>query len=87
VDIRPKQGATSTVLKSASDAVSVAVQCKDLMRDYRVRSNAQRIGLVLYCPASLALFLGQRLNALGEIIAYERRMSGGYQQSVIIQTG
>jgi hypothetical protein len=87
VNVRPKQGATSTVLKSASDAVSVAVQCKDLMREYRVRSNAERIGLVLYCPASLALFLGQRLNALGEIIAYERRMSGGYQKSAVIQTG
>lgn len=87
VDVKPKQGSTSTALKSASDAVSVAVQCKDLMRDYRVRSNAERIGLVLYCPASLALFLGQRLNALGEIIAYERRVSGGYQKSVVIQTG
>src|SRR5216684_671447 len=87
VNVKPKQGATSTVLKSASDAVSIAVQCKDIMRDYRVRSNAERIGLVLYCPASLALFLGQRLNALGEIIAYERRVSGGYQKSVAIQTG
>lgn len=87
VNVKPKQGATSTVLKSASDAVSIAVQCKDLIRDYRVQSKAERIGLVLYCPASLALFLGQRLNALGEIVAYERRMSGGYQKSVIIQTG
>ena len=87
VDVKPKQGATSTVLKSASDAVSIAVQSKELMRDYRVRSNAERIGLVLYCPASLALFLGQRLNALGEIVAFERRVSGGYQKSVIIQTG
>jgi hypothetical protein len=87
VDVKPKQGATSTVLKSAGDAVSIAVQCKELMRDYRTRSNAKRIGLVLYCPASLALFLGQRLNALGEIIAYERRVSGGYQKSVVIQTG
>jgi hypothetical protein len=87
VDVKPKQGSRSTALKSASDAVSVAVQCKDLMRDYRVQSKAERIGLVLYCPASLALFLGQRLNALGEIIAFERLVSGGYQQSVIIQTG
>ena len=87
VDVRPKQGATSTVLKSANDAVAIAVQCKELMRDYRTRSNAERIGLVLYCPASVALFLGQRFNALGEIIAYERRVSGGYQKAVVIQTG
>lgn len=87
VDVKPKQGSSSTVLKSANDAVGIAVQCKELMRDYRARSNAERIGLVLYCPASLALFLGQRLNALGKIIAYERRVSGGYQKSVVIQTG
>ena len=87
VDVRPKQGATSAVLKSANDAVAIAVQAKDLMRDYRSRSNAEEIGLVLYCPASLGLFLGQRLNALGEITAYERRVSGGYQKSVVIQTG
>jgi hypothetical protein len=87
VDVRPKQGAASTIVRSANDAVAIAVQCKDFMRDYRTRSGAERIGLVLYCPASVALFLGQRLNALGEIIAYERRVSGGYQESVVIQTG
>jgi len=27
------------------------------------------------------------LNALGEVIAYERRIAGGYQEAVVIQTG
>jgi hypothetical protein len=35
----------------------------------------------------LALFLGLRLNALGDILAYERDLNGKYQVSVRLQTG
>jgi hypothetical protein len=87
VDIKPVAGASSTSVKSASEATAIAVQVKELMRQLRIRSGAERIGLILYSPASVALFVGQRLNALGEVIAYERRITGGYQEAAIIQTG
>jgi hypothetical protein len=87
MDIKPAAGASSTSVKSASEATGIAMHVKELMRQTRIRSGAERIGLVLYSPASVALFLGQRLNALGEVIAYERRITGGYQEAVVIQTG
>jgi len=87
VDVRPATGASSTAVKSASEATAIAVKIKELMREFRIRSHAERIGLILYCPASVALFIGQRLNALGEVVAYERRTAGGYQESIVIQTG
>jgi hypothetical protein len=87
VDVKPAAGPSSTSVKSASEATAIAMQVKELMRQTRIRSGAQRIGLILYSPASVALFLGQRLNALGEVIAYERRIAGGYQEAVVIQTG
>ena len=87
VDVKPAAGASSTSVNSASEATAIAVQVKELMRQLRIRSGAERIGLILYSPASVALFVGQRLNALGEVIAYERRSAGGYQEAVIIQTG
>lgn len=43
--------------------------------------------MVLYVPATLCLFLGQRLNALGEVVTYERTVHGGYQPSVMLRTG
>jgi SMODS-associated and fused to various effectors sensor domain len=87
VDVKPAAGASSTSVKSASETTAIAMQVKELMRQTRIRSGAERIGLILYSPASVALFLGQRLNALGEVIAYERRIAGGYQEAVVIQTG
>lgn len=87
VDIKPAAGASSTSVKSASEATAIAMQVKELMREIRIRSGAERSGLIMYGPASVALFLGQKLNALGEVIAYERRVAGGYQEAVVIQTG
>jgi len=87
VDIKPAAGASSTSVNSAGEATAIAVQVKELIRQFRVRSGAESIGLILYCPASVALFVGQRLNALGEVVAYERRIMGGYQEAVVIQTG
>jgi|SRR5579872_237141 len=87
VDVKPTTGASSTSVKSAGEATAIALQVKELMRQFRVHSGAERIGLILYCPASVALFVGQRLNALGEVVAYERRIAGGYQEAVVIQTG
>lgn len=87
VDVKPERGASATSVKSAGEATAIAVEIKELMRQFRQRSGAEKIGLILYCPASIALFAGQRLNALGEVVAYERRNAGGYQEALVIQTG
>jgi hypothetical protein len=87
LDVKVAAGAGSTSVNSAGEATAIAVQVKKLMRQLRIRSAAERIGWILYSPASVELFVGQRLNALGEVIAYERRIAGGYQEAVIIQTG
>jgi SMODS-associated and fused to various effectors sensor domain len=87
VDVKPASGASSTSVKSAGEVTAIALETKELLRQFRLRSGAEKIGLILYCPASVALFIGQRLNALGEVVAYERRAAGGYQEAVVIQTG
>jgi len=87
LNILPAAGAGSSAVKSPSDAVAIANQVKDEIRRFRTQNSLQSIHLVLYCPAVLALFLGQRLNALGDILAYERDLNGKYQVSVRLQTG
>jgi len=87
LNILPAAGAASNAVKSPSDAIAIASQVKEEIRRFRSQNGLQSIHLVLYCPAVLALFLGQRLNALGNIFTYERSLSGKYQPSVCLQTG
>jgi hypothetical protein len=58
-----------------------------LIRGSRNKYRAARTHLVLFAPATFCLFLGQRLNAVGEIITYERTAQGAYQPSVTLKTG
>lgn len=78
----PKPGSTSI---NNSDAVKLAIQAKDLIRDYGKRFNANRIHLIIFCPAAFALFLGQYLNGLGEILVYEYK-DRSYQAAVRLRT-
>jgi hypothetical protein len=87
LNVLPAAGAGSAAVKAPSDAIAIASQAKEEIRLFRNQNGLQSIHLVLYCPAALALFLGQRLNALGNIFTYERRLSGKYQPSVCLQTG
>src|SRR5258708_28468835 len=57
-------------------------QLKVLMRQFPTEYNLSAIHLVLFCPASITLFLGQRMNALGEVITYEWTVDGAYLMSV-----
>jgi hypothetical protein len=41
----------------------------------------------MHGPSGFALFLGQRLKAVGEILAYERPLDGGDQAAVTLQSG
>ena len=83
----PNKGTDSKAINEASDAIALAISAKNLLRDIRGTSNAKRLHLVVYGPQSLALFLGQQLNAVGEIITYERTGEGGYQPAARLRTG
>jgi len=83
----PATGTGHTAVESASDAVALAHSAKDLIRSVRERYAAGRVHLFLYCPSTFALFLGQILNAVGTVVAYERTADGGYRESVSLRTG
>jgi hypothetical protein len=83
----PAGGTGSVALKSDGDAMALAISAKDLLRRSKQKYQADRIHLVLYGPAGFSLFLGQWLNALGDIVTYERNEEGGYQSSVLLNTG
>jgi len=83
----PDNGPGDRAITSAEDAVALAVRAKELIRNSRNKYRASQTHLVLYAPASFCLFLGQRLNALGPIVTYERTIEGGYQTSLILSTG
>jgi hypothetical protein len=83
----PDNGPGDGAITSNEDAVALAVLAKELIRTSRNKYRASQTHLVLYAPASFCLFLGQRLNALGQIVTYERTIEGGYQTSLILSTG
>ena len=60
----------------------MALHAKELIRQYRRQYKAQQLHLILACPTGFALSLGQQLNAVGKIMAYERTENGSYQASV-----
>lgn len=82
----PAGGAGDSVLQQDADAVALANEARKLLKQERQSHGARRIRLVLYAPAGFALFLGQRLNALGTITTYERTRDGAYQPSIVLHT-
>jgi SMODS-associated and fused to various effectors sensor domain/CHAT domain len=82
----PDDGPGENALRCDGDAVGLAKHAKELIRSCIQEYDSPRIHLVVYAPAAYCLFLGQRLNALGQIVTYERTSEGGYKPSVIIQT-
>lgn len=87
LNLSPKPGSSATSIHSAGEAVSIANQAKEQMRRFRTESGLSAIHLVLYCPSTVALFLGQRMNALGRVMTWERSADGSYQPSVTLLTG
>lgn len=83
----PENGPGQAAIKAAGDATALADHAKQLIRESRTKYRAKRIHLILFAPASFSLFLGQKLNAVGKIVTYERTADGGYQESVTIATG
>ena len=85
VPMTEKRGDAS--LGSDADAVALAVQAKEVNRARRHEFDAEAIHLVLCGPQALAILLGQRLNAIGDVVTYERTLSGAFQESLRIRTG
>lgn len=83
----PENGPGDGALRSDRDAVALAIHAKDLIRKYKVTCKASQTHLVVYAPASYCLFLGQKLNALGTIVTYERASNEEYKPSLTLQTG
>lgn len=83
----PTAGVGPRSIAGASDAVALAISAKNILRAARTSAKAKRLHTVFYGPLSLALFLGQQLNSLGTVVAYERTAEGGYQPSATIKTG
>jgi hypothetical protein len=81
-DLQPSRGPGASSLDSANDAVSVAMQVKEKARELRTHYQLDELWFFLYCPASLALLLGQRLNALGTIVLLERDSKNCYREAI-----
>lgn len=82
----PDGGPGDGAIGCAGDATALAVAAKNLIRTARQEQEAVETHLVVYAPASYCLFLGQRLNAIGDVVTYERTVAGGYQASLIVRT-
>lgn len=83
----PEIGIGDAVIRSDEDATALAIHGKKLIQHYRQTYRATSTHLILRAPLGFCLFLGQRLNAVGEIIAYERTIDESYQTAVQLQTG
>ncbi|AKQ70367.1 hypothetical protein A176_007279 [Myxococcus hansupus] len=85
--LEPEGGPHDGAVGSAADAVEFAVQAREQLRRERNALRTTVTHLILYAPAACCLFLGQRLNAVGPVVAYERTGTGGYAPALTLQTG
>lgn len=85
VCVEPTGGPSERSIPSDADAVSLAINAKELIRTCRSEYQATTIHLLPYGPLGFFLFLGQRLRVLGDIVTYEW-VGQGYQHSVVLKT-
>ncbi|MCE9671839.1 dsDNA nuclease domain-containing protein [Myxococcus stipitatus] len=85
--LEPEEGPGDGAVTSAGDAVAFAVQAREHIRRARNAYRTTSTHLIPFAPATSCLFLGQRLNALGTVVTYERTVSGGYVPFLTLETG
>lgn len=83
----PENGSSKKAIQSSADATSLAENARELIQNSIKKYQSRKVHLVLYAPQVFCLFLGQKLNALGEVVAYERTLEGKYKAAVTLQTG
>ncbi len=81
--------AEKDILNSAAEVTALADDALNPLRgDYLDAYQPEQIHLVMACPQSLAVFLGQRLRFLGKVVTYEHQPTAeeGYVPSVVLYT-
>jgi hypothetical protein len=86
-NLTPSVGASSSAVSSGSDCNAYSISAREIIRKLKNENRRSTIHLFIYGPASIALFLGQYLNALGNIILYEKSPSGDYVEALSLATG
>ncbi len=77
----------SNAALQSDEQTNVAVQkAKSIIQEMISRTQAKKIHLFFAGPAQFALFLGHRLNTLGEIQCYEWVSVDRYVPTVLIST-
>ncbi|MEM9486292.1 MAG: TIR domain-containing protein [Cyanobacteria bacterium P01_F01_bin.116] len=83
----PEQGTGRQAIQSAADATALAEVARDVIQRSVKKYRPKTTHLILYAPQVFGLFLGQKLNALGTIAAYERTGERKYKIGITLQTG
>lgn len=87
VIVAPDGGPGPRALHSDRDAVALAMQVKERLRSLRAEHHLPpRTHIFLASPVAFAVFLGQALNAVGEVLSYERTPDESYQLTATLPT-
>lgn len=84
--LEPETGAGRSSLKSEGDAVALAAQAGEAIFNLQEKYDATHTHIILRVPAGFALFLGQQLNAIGTVTAYEWTRDRVYQPAVQLRS-
>lgn len=87
INLVPTAGASNSAISSGADCNAYAISAREIIRKVKNDHRRSTIHLFVYAPASFALFLGQYLNALGNIILYEKNIAGDYVEALKLATG
>jgi hypothetical protein len=85
---QPDRGWGEQAIGSDGDAMALALSAKQLLRELRSKYGLPaRTHLFPAVPVGFAVFLGQALNAVGEVVSYEMAAGDTYQQAVTLPGG
>lgn len=85
ISIEPESTPGNFSIQNDSEAVSLASEAKDAIKQMISKYKATKIHLFYFGPAGLALFLGQKLTSVGVIQLYEFQ-DPGYKPSCLLKS-
>ena len=77
---------SDNVILSAAHTNRAVDKAKQMINDSVAAVGAKKLHLFIAVPAQFALFLGHRLNAMGEIQCYEYQDANVYVPTCLIPT-